>query len=106
MVKDFPDYLQQMQAAIEIAKVAHESWKARVREAMRSSETPPPPPPPVPEEPIAPRLVLSDITIERLATLLARAAPKGVLMTRDELAGWLLGMNAYNDGARGFWIEA
>jgi hypothetical protein len=27
-------------------------------------------------------------------------------MVRDELAGHLLGMNAYNDGARAFWIEA
>jgi hypothetical protein len=27
-------------------------------------------------------------------------------MVRDELAGWLLGMNAYNEGARAFWIEA
>jgi hypothetical protein len=50
--------------------------------------------------------VLSDATIERVAILLARAAPKGVMMTRDELAGWLIGMTAYNDGARAFWIEA
>jgi hypothetical protein len=50
--------------------------------------------------------VLSDVTIERVAVLLARAAPKGVMMTRDELAGWLVGMAAYNDGARAFWIEA
>jgi hypothetical protein len=50
--------------------------------------------------------MLSDVTIERVASLLASAAPKGILMTRDELAGWLLGMNAYNEGARAFWIEA
>jgi len=55
---------------------------------------------------MGPRLVLSDITIEKVAMLLAHAAPKGVLMHRDELAGWLLGMTAYNDGARAFWIEA
>jgi hypothetical protein len=50
--------------------------------------------------------MLSDVTIERLAALLASAAPKGVLMIRDELAGWLLGMNAYNDRAPVFWLEA
>ena len=106
MAIDFPDQLREAQAAIEIAKAKHENWKSEVRSAIKASKTPPQPPPPVREEPIAPRLVLSDITIERVAVLLARAAPKGVMMTRDELAGWLIGMTAYNDGARAFWIEA
>jgi len=39
------------------------------------------------------------------ADLLARTAPKGLLMVRDELAGWLFGMGAYNAGARAFWLE-
>jgi hypothetical protein len=60
----------------------------------------------VPREPIEPLLMMSDTTIERVASLLATATPKGVLLTRDELAGWLLGMNQYNDGARAFWLEA
>jgi hypothetical protein len=106
MTIDFPDQLREAQAAIETAKAKHENWKAELRDAIKNSKTPPQPPSPVPEEPIAPRLVLSDVTIERVAVLLARAAPKGVMMTRDELAGWLLGMTAYNDGARAFWIEA
>jgi hypothetical protein len=106
MTVDFPDQLQEAQAAIEAAKARVESWKTDVRKAVKEGRTPPPPPSPVPEEPIAPRLVLSDVTIERIAILLARAAPKGVLMNRDELAGWLLGMTAYNEGARAFWIEA
>ena len=46
------------------------------------------------------------MTIERVATLLATAAPKGLLIVRDELAGWITGMNAYNDAGRAFWIEA
>ena len=53
-----------------------------------------------------PRLRQNDTTIERVATILAGAAPKGVLIVRDELAGWLTGMNAYNDAGRPFWIEA
>jgi hypothetical protein len=36
----------------------------------------------------------------------ATAAPKGLLIERDELAGWLLGLNAYNDAGRAFWVEA
>ena len=31
---------------------------------------------------------MSDVTIEKMAELLATAAPKGLLITRDELAGW------------------
>jgi hypothetical protein len=50
--------------------------------------------------------MMSDTTIERVASLLATATPKGVLLTRDELAGWLLGMNTYNEGGRAFWLEA
>jgi len=54
----------------------------------------------------APRLKQSDVTIERVAILLASASPKGLLIVRDELAGWLVGMNAYNEAGRAFWIEA
>ena len=69
----------------------------------------PPPLPPEdesPAEPQVPRLRQSDVTIERVATLLASAAPKGLLVTRDELAGWLTGMTSYNEAGRAFWIEA
>jgi hypothetical protein len=48
----------------------------------------------------------SDLTIEKVAEVLANAAPKGLLMVRDELAGWLLGMNRFNAGAGAFWQEA
>src|SRR5208337_4606635 len=57
-------------------------------------------------EPQAPRLRQHDVTIERVATLLATAAPKGLLIVRDELAGWIDGMTAYNSAGRSFWVEA
>src|SRR5215471_2894431 len=106
MTADFPDRLRDARATIEAAKAREEHWKTEIREAVKAKRAPPLSPSPAPEEPLAPRLMLSDVTIERIAMLLARAAPKGVLMTRDELAGWFLGMNAYNEGARAFWIEA
>jgi hypothetical protein len=52
-----------------------------------------------------PRFLLNDVTIEKVAAVVAEAAPKGLLMSRDELSGWLLGMGAYNSAARAFWIE-
>lgn len=55
---------------------------------------------------IEPRFVESDLTIEKVAAVLSSAAPKGLLMVRDELAGWFLGMNRFHAGARAFWLEA
>jgi hypothetical protein len=52
-----------------------------------------------------PRFLLNDVTIEKVAAVIAEAAPKGLLMSRDELSGWLLGMGAFNSGARAFWLE-
>jgi uncharacterized protein DUF3987 len=106
MLVDFPDRLREAQATIEAAKARAEHWKSEVREAIKAGRTPPAPPAPAPEEPLAPCLMSSDATIERVAMLLTRAAPKGLLMRRDELAGWLRGMSTYNEGARAFWIEA
>jgi hypothetical protein len=42
----------------------------------------------------------------QLGAILADAAPKGVVVMRDEIAGWLLSLNQYNDAGRAFWIEA
>lgn len=55
---------------------------------------------------MTPRFMESDLTIEKVAEVLSHAAPKGLLMVRDELAGWLLGMNRFNAAARAFWLEA
>lgn len=57
-------------------------------------------------EPVIPRLAMSDTTIEKLAAILAQQ-PRGVLMVRDELAGWEQNMSRYTSGGdRPFWIEA
>ena len=106
MVADFPDTLREKQAQIEAARLRMENWKEDMRTAIKAGQPLPPQPDPVPREPMQPVLMMSDTTIERVACLLATATPKGVLMSRDELAGWLIGMNAYNDGARAFWLEA
>jgi Protein of unknown function (DUF3987)/Primase C terminal 2 (PriCT-2) len=107
MIADYPDRLRDWRAAKEFADAAEKRWKEEVRAAEKKN-TPPPLPPLVHggPEPQEPRLRLSDVTIERIAMLLATAAPKGLLITRDELAGWIDGMNAYNPAARAFWIEA
>jgi hypothetical protein len=102
---DFRRQRREAQAMIEADKVKLESRKAELRETIKNRRSLPPQPSRAPQETMAPRLTLSDVTIERVASVLATAAPKGVLMIRDELAGWLSGMNADSDYARSFWIE-
>lgn len=105
---DFPDQLRDWQATNAYAKAAEERWKSEVRDAEKRRVPPPQQPADmtVAPEPQEPRLLQNDVTIERVASLLATAAPKGLLIVRDELAGWITGMNVYNDAGRSFWIEA
>jgi hypothetical protein len=51
-------------------------------------------PPPKPEPPQAERHVVSDTTVEALAPILL-ANPRGLLLARDELAGWIGSFDRY-----------
>jgi hypothetical protein len=106
MQGDFPERHSKWKADNEAYEAKKEQWAKDVRQANKTNNPPPMPPAAPPPEPQAPRLRQNDVTIERVATLLATAAPKGLLIVRDELAGWLLGMNSYNDAGRAFWLEA
>ncbi|MBW6419566.1 YfjI family protein [Celeribacter sp. PS-C1] len=93
----------------ELAKLAEAMWKEEAKAAIKAGD----PPPEKPREadagppPHIPRLVVNDGTIERLGAILAQQ-PRGTLQTRDELAGWLEGMQRYSGGGsdRPFWLEA
>lgn len=93
----------------ELAKLAESTWKEAAKAAISKGNTPPARPtgcdagPP----PHVPRLVVNDGTIERLGAILDRQ-PRGTLQMRDELAGWLEGMQRYSGGGsdRPFWLEA
>jgi Protein of unknown function (DUF3987) len=60
-----------------------------------------------PEEPL--HYVVYDTTIEALGEALAKSS-RGVLVKRDELAGWIASMERYGGAARGgdrgFWLQA
>ena len=54
------------------------------------------------------RLYSTEPTTEK-AGRLSEANPRGLILLRDELAGWLAGMDRYSGGAGGdrqFWLEA
>ena len=108
MLGDFPERLAQWQAAAAADAARQETWLKDVKEATKNGCAPPMPPKreAAPHEPEPPRLRQTDVTIERLGLILAGAALKGIVVMRDEISGWLLSLNQYNDSGRAFWIEA
>ncbi len=94
---------------IELAKLAESTWKETAKVALKDGSEPPARPEAANpgEEPFAPRLYVTDATVERLAVIVSKQ-PRGTLMARDELAGWLHGMTRYAGGGsdRPFWLEA
>jgi len=74
-----------------------------VADAKERKDAPPPPPPP--------RHIAADTTIEKLGELLARH-DRGLLVRRDEIAGWIGSMEKYAGGSKAgatdpaFWLQA
>jgi Protein of unknown function (DUF3987) len=93
---------------VEAAKLADARWKQAIREAA-DAETEIPSKPAeadIPLEFVAPRLFLTNVTIERVPPLL-QSMPKGLLAVYEEMAGFLLNMGRYSKGQDGpFWLEA
>jgi len=108
MVGDFPERLREWRAAAEFDKAAEKQWQDNVRAAQKDGKAVPQPPSPIASsvEPQRPRLRQHDVTIEKVALVLATAAPKGLLIVRDEIAGWIDGMATYNPAGRAFWVES
>ncbi|WP_119458536.1 YfjI family protein [Rhodospirillaceae bacterium SYSU D60014] len=108
LAADHPERLRRWQTDKEIAHTLHERWKSEVKEATKNGWSAPQLPAEAvePVEPARPRLRTSDVTPEALANLHS-VNPKGLLLTRDELAGWLDSFGRYsNGGDRALWIEA
>jgi hypothetical protein len=101
------DLRREHESNAERARASYKTWKASVAEAAEEGLPPPPMPDDanVPDDFVAPRLYVSDSTVERIATLL-QARPRGMLMLCDELAGLFLNLSRYSGGTdRPFWLE-
>jgi uncharacterized protein DUF3987 len=63
---------------------------------------------PEPKKPTAERVYVNDTTIEALIPIL-KGNPRGLLLERDELVGWVKSMNQYRSGGKGadrqFWLS-
>ena len=104
-------YLQQLQdkayaryrgekAEYEEQKELYDEWKRKRNRKIEDR-------PQVPDKPICQRYVVDDITMEKLAVVL-QENPAGVVVCRDELAGWLTSFDQYkrSQGAdENRWLE-
>lgn len=96
------------QAKEATALIAKEAWAKAVKHALSHNQDAPPMPAAAnaPDAPICPALVVQDVTPEKLGYL-SNASPKGLMMLRDEAAGWLGNMNRFSGGGeRQAWLEA
>ena len=104
----FEEELSRWKAEAAVAEAWRSAWKQTAKKALMAGKEPPEPPPEPPEPPICPRLRITDVTPEALASVL-EGNPRGVWLLRDELAAWLGGFGRYAQGAaageRAMWIE-
>ena len=104
------DKIRQFEGDALAAQCIRQSWEKDVKKATEDGYPAPALPEGVqePPKPERPRVMASDTTPEALARLMS-TQPKGLLITRDELSGWLGSFNRYSGGSggdRAFWLEA
>lgn len=90
----FTDAMKEYAREVERYNVRLAEWKKSQRNG------PPTDPPDEPERPIERRLLVSDITVEKLGELLEQN-PLGLLLVRDELAAWAGAFDRYAAGGKG-----
>jgi hypothetical protein len=99
---------RQHETRAQKAKAEKKKWEQAVADAVENN-LPAPPKPASATDPgpfVAPRLCLSDSTIERIAVLL-EARPQGIAFVADELARLFMNMKRYSSGQDNeFWLEA
>ena len=92
------------------AKERRAVWESEVKAAIKNGQLPPEMPAQA-EDPDAAqryRLFSTDPTVEKAAHL-GHGNPRGLLLVRDELSGWIGGMDRYSRGNgsdRAFWLQA
>ena len=92
----------------EVAKLVLAEWKKDAKAAIAEGEEPPEKPKEADAgaPPVRDRIRITDTTTEKAAVLMADGW-RGLLLSRDELSGWLGSMDRYNGGGdRPFWLES
>jgi hypothetical protein len=96
----------EFEMARERAELDQQAWKDTYRAAQKAGRELPEKPTSELERPSERRLLCSDATFESLHTLLA-VNPGGLFLQRDELAGWLAGLDRQGrEQERAFALES
>ena len=96
------------EAKDEVARIILSQWKGDAKSAISGGDTAPEKPEDADagKPPVRRRIRITDATTEKVAELLATTW-RGLLLSRDELSGWLSSMDRYSGGGdRPFWLEA
>jgi Protein of unknown function (DUF3987) len=106
--QDFEAQQVQHDLAMLVYEVQLADWRSKRRKKADSQqpEGTKQPPPPKQDAPTMTQLLTVDATVEALASIIS-SNPRGVLMERDELTGWVLSMNQYKGGKgadRQMWL--
>jgi Protein of unknown function (DUF3987) len=107
--EDFEQEKVKHDLAMLVYEVDLADWRGKRRKKSESHqpEGTQQDPPPKPEAPSMAQLLTVDATVEALASVI-HGNPRGVLMERDELTGWVLSMNQYKGGKgadRQMWLS-
>jgi hypothetical protein len=106
---EFEREIREHAAEVEVAAIKEAEWKKAVQEAVKSGQSPPERPDDAvaPPAPLPPRIFVQDATLEELQMIQSRN-PRGVMYSRDELAGWVGSFDRYggNGGDRAYFLEA
>ena len=90
----------------EKAELKRQAWKDQYKAACKRGESAKPAPENTIKPPTQKRLILTDSTFEKLHEILSDN-PAGVLVLRDELTGWLAGLDRQGrEQERAFYLEA
>lgn len=105
--REHADLFQLWEEKATRAKILQQKWQEDVDRAKADGDEPPPKPDDahVPAAPNKPRVLIQDATVEAVARILS-FQHRGLLLVRDEGAGWIGSMNKYGgSGERPFWLE-
>ena len=109
MAEGFDEKQAKYETDKAIAVASREAYQDAVKAAVKRGEPPPSCPPEaiLPEPPLRPRIRVVDTTTEKLGYLAAHHE-RGLMLSRDELAGWLGSFDRYGGGGgadRAFALE-
>jgi hypothetical protein len=104
--KQYESEMENYEAWGREAELRRRAWEQNFISATKKGQGPPARPDEAREKPTRRRLIANDPTFEALHAILSEN-PVGVLLVRDELAGWLVSLDKPGrEGERQFFLES